>query len=178
MPGKITIMTAILGLLLYALASAEDGWQADIKVTMMDAENRLSIGQRPDAADGWNARYDVPAILSGDIMAYIEEPEGGKFWRKFKSSCGGHTCTKSWDLLVESDLRGQIIKLNCFLFIFRSFWLSPILKGILRVLTGILNRADFPNTLKKKMMNTSELCYGILLPAMLHYGGILPTRIS
>jgi hypothetical protein len=112
MPGKITIMTAILGLLLYALASAEDGWQADIKVTIMDAENRLSIGQRPDATDGWNARYDVPAILSGDIMAYIEEPEGGKFWRKFKRSCGGDICTKNWDLLVESDLRGQIIKLN------------------------------------------------------------------
>jgi hypothetical protein len=112
MQWKITVMTAILGLLLYALASAEDVWQANIKVSLKDAENSLSIGQRPDATDGWDARYDVPAILSGDIMAYIEEPDGGKYWRKFRSPCGMRLCTKDWDVLVESDSKGQIIKLN------------------------------------------------------------------
>ena len=112
MQGKITIMTAILWLSLYTLTSAGESWQADIKVNLKDAENRLSIGQRSDATDGRNARYDVPAILSGDIMAYIEEPEGGKYWRKIKGSCGGHPCTKKWDVLVESKSAGQIIKLS------------------------------------------------------------------
>jgi hypothetical protein len=112
MQGKITFMTAIFWCLLHTLASGGEGWQADIKVSLMDAENRLSIGQRPDATDGWDARYDVPAILSGDILAYIEEAEGGKYWRKFKSSCGMRLCTKNWDILVESDLKGQIIKLS------------------------------------------------------------------
>jgi hypothetical protein len=112
MPRKITIMTAIFWLLFFPMVSAGESWQADIKVNVKDAENRLSIGQTPDAIDGWNARYDVPAILSGDIMACIEEPEGGKYWRKFKGSCGGQTCTKNWNVLVESDLQGQIIKLN------------------------------------------------------------------
>jgi len=112
MKRKITIMTAIFWFLLPTLASGGEGWQADIKVSLMDAENRLSIGQRPDATDGWDARYDVPALLSGDIMASIEEPEGGKYWRKFKSSCGMPLCTKNWDVLVESDVKGQVISLN------------------------------------------------------------------
>lgn len=112
MKGKITIMAAIFWLSLYTLVSAAEGWQADIKVNLKDAQNRLFIGQRSDATDGWNARYDVPAILSGDIMAYIEEPEGGKYWRKFKGSCEGYSCIKKWDVLVESKLAGQIIKLS------------------------------------------------------------------
>jgi hypothetical protein len=112
MQGKTTIMAAIFWLLLYTVASAGESWQADIKVGVIDAENRLSIGQRPDATDGWNARYDVPAILSGDIMAYIEESEGGKYWRKFKGCCARRLCIRKWDVLVESDLKGQIIKLS------------------------------------------------------------------
>ncbi len=112
MQWKITVTTAIFWFLLHTLASAGDGWQANIKVSLMEAENRLSIGQRPDATDGWDSRYDVPALLSGDIMAYFEESEGGKYWQKFKSSCGAPLCAKYWDLLVESDLEGQVIKLN------------------------------------------------------------------
>jgi hypothetical protein len=96
----------------YSLALAQEGWQTDIKASVLDAQNRLSIGQKPDAADGPDAKYDVPAFLSGDIMAYIEEPEGKKYWRKFRSYCEGNPCSKKWDISIESGLRGEIIKLN------------------------------------------------------------------
>ena len=112
MKRRIMILAAILWLSLYSPLSAQESWQTDIKVSLMDAQNRLYLGQKPDAADGRDARYDVPAILFGDIMAYIEEPEGRKYWRKFRSSCDGYPCIKKWDLLVESELEGQMINLN------------------------------------------------------------------
>ena len=105
-------IAAIFWLLLYNLAPAQDGWQIDIKAGILDAENRLSIGQKSDAADGPDARYDVPAFLSGDIMAYIEEPEGKRYWRKFRSYCEEYPCTKKWDISIESYWRGEIIKLS------------------------------------------------------------------
>jgi hypothetical protein len=112
MQRKIAIPAIILWFLLSSPVFAGEGWRTDIKVNLMDAQNRVSIGQKPDAADGWDTRYDVPAMLFGDIMAYIEEPEGRKYWRKFRSSCNGYPCIKKWDLLVDSELEGQIIKLN------------------------------------------------------------------
>lgn len=112
MKTKITIIAAILWLSLYSPVPAQESWQIDIKVSLLDAQNRLSLGQKPDATDGWNAKYDVPAILFGDIMAYLEEPAGRKYWRKFRSSCDGHPCIKTWDAVVESDLRDQVIRME------------------------------------------------------------------
>jgi len=112
MPGKIAITAAILSLLLFNLVFAGGGWHTDIRVRLLDAENRLIIGQRPEAADEWNARYDVPALLFGDIMAYIEEPGGGRYWRKIKNYREGYLDTKIWDLVVESPLEGEMVKLN------------------------------------------------------------------
>jgi len=109
---KLSILLASFPLLLYTLIFAEEGWQTDIRVSLLDAENRLFIGQRPDATDEWNARYDIPAILAGDIMAYIEEPGGGKFWRKFRRYRQGYPDIKTWDVVVESHLEGQVIKLT------------------------------------------------------------------
>ena len=112
MKRRITILAAILWLSLYSPLSAQESWQTDIKVSVLDAQNRLSIGQKLDATDGWNARYDVPAILFGDITAYLEEPEGRKYWRKLRSPCDAYPCVRTWDVSVESDLEDQIIRLN------------------------------------------------------------------
>jgi len=114
MRRRIMIVFTLLILLVYNLINvhAQEDWQTEIKVTLLDAENRLSIGQRPDVAEGWDGRYDVPALLAGDIMAYIEGPEGGKFWRKFQKYCQGNPCTITWNAVVESDLEGQVIKLS------------------------------------------------------------------
>ena len=112
MKAKIMVLAAILWLSLYSPAPAQESWQLDIKVSVLDAQNRLSLGQKLDATDGWNARYDVPAILSGDIKAYLEEPAGRKYWRKFKGSCDRHPCIKTWDAIVESELKDQVIKME------------------------------------------------------------------
>jgi len=112
MKTKITIIAAILWLSLYSPVPAQESWQTDIKVSVLDAQNRLSLGQKIDATDGWNARYDVPALLFGDIMAYLVEPAGTKYWRKFRGSCDGHPCLKKWDAVIESDLGGQTIKME------------------------------------------------------------------
>jgi hypothetical protein len=112
MRQKIAIPSVILWFLFNSPVFAGDGWQTDMRVSLMDAQNRLSIGQKLDAADGRDARYDVPAILLGEVMAYIEEPDGGKYWRKFRSDCDRHPCSKRWDILVESDWEGEIIRLS------------------------------------------------------------------
>ena len=112
MRTKITILAAILWLSLYSSVPAQEFWQADIKVSVLDAQNRLSLGQKIDATDGWNAKYDVPALLFGDIMAYLEEPEGRKYWRKFRGSCDGRPCVKTWGAVVESDSEGQTVKME------------------------------------------------------------------
>ncbi|MEW6214946.1 MAG: hypothetical protein AB1478_07075 [Nitrospirota bacterium] len=112
MKKRIAIMiAAILLLLLYSAVYAGDDWQVGIKVSVLNAENRLSIGQRPDATDGIDGRYDVPALLSGDIMAYIEL-EGGKYWRDIKGVCEIQPCTKEWNIFVESELEGKLINLK------------------------------------------------------------------
>jgi hypothetical protein len=112
MKTKIAIIAAVLWLSLLSPVCAQESWQADIKVSVSDAQNRLTLGQRVDATDGWNTKYDVPAVLSGDIMAYVEEPLGIKYWRKFKAPCEGRPCTKKWEVVIESDLGDQTIRMN------------------------------------------------------------------
>lgn len=109
--GKMVMMVVTLSFLVYTAVFADDGWQIDIRVSVLNAENRLSIGQRPDAQDGIDGRYDVPALLSGDIMAYIEL-NGREYWRDIKSDCEISPCNKQWDIFVESELEGKTINLK------------------------------------------------------------------
>lgn len=111
MRERIAIITASLLLLLCNIVFAVDGWQTDIKVSIMNAENRLTIGQRPDATDGIDGKYDIPAFLAGDIQAYIEL-DGEQYWKDIKSACGVGLCTKQWDIFVESELKGKTINLK------------------------------------------------------------------
>lgn len=88
-----------------ALAS-EGGWEARLVVAVGEAENKLSLGQRPDATDGLDDFYEVPAMLGGDIRAWFEGPEG-PLWRDIKAP--GET---AWSMKVKSGKSGETIKLS------------------------------------------------------------------
>ncbi|GBD95758.1 MAG TPA: hypothetical protein ENG83_04550 [Nitrospirae bacterium] len=91
------------------VSACEDGWNLSIKAHVLNAENRLVVGQAPDAADDIDGRYDVPALLAGDIKAYMEL-EGKKYWKNIKESCNT-PCKKAWNIYVESDALGRTIEL-------------------------------------------------------------------
>ena len=104
----------ITGLILILAASgavfAEDGWQADIHVRVLNAENRVVIGQMPDATDGIDGKYEVPAILAGDIKAFTWTDDK-TMWKDIKGICGS-SCVRTWDLMVDSALEGETIEVT------------------------------------------------------------------
>ncbi len=94
----------LIGFCLPRPSVASDGWETNIVISAGVAENRLSLGQRPDATDGKDGRYDVAAMLGGDIKASFE----GSLWRDIKANDG----QKSWNMKVESPLNDSNISLN------------------------------------------------------------------
>lgn len=109
---RVIIMIVALAIMLVNadISAAENSWEMGIKAKALNAENRLTIGQRPDASDGIDSRYDVPALLAGDIEAYTEI-ENNKYWKNIKESCNT-PCKKTWDIFVESKTLGQIMELS------------------------------------------------------------------
>ena len=103
---SIIILLILTGYLSKTPVYADDGWEANLTVTISTADNKLSFGQRAGAADGIDGKYDVPALLSGDIRAYFLT-EKGNYWRDIKSLTPAET--KRWDIRVESPLKGKII---------------------------------------------------------------------
>lgn len=92
-------------LLSVASAWAADDWEVALKVKAGVAENKLSFGQKADATDGIDGRYDVPAILSGDVRASFLE-KGKSYWRDIKALAPG--AISSWDLQVEATRPGPV----------------------------------------------------------------------
>ncbi len=93
-------------------ASAEE-WEAQIVASTPDgAENRLYFGQKLDATDGYDSRYEVRAMLSGDIKAYFPHTEwdvlAEQFWRDIKAP----DQVKSWTFEVDTALGGVEIALK------------------------------------------------------------------
>ena len=93
-------------------ASAAE-WEATIVASTPDgAENRLTFGQMPDATDAYDSRYEVRAILGGDIKAYFPHMDweniAKQLWRDIKAP----DQMKSWDFEVESALDGIDIRLQ------------------------------------------------------------------
>lgn len=104
-----TIMTIIAVTIMFInvnMSTAGNSWEMSVKVKSGNAANRLIIGQRPDATDGIDGRYDVPALLAGDIKAYMSI-ESDEYWKNIKASCITQ-CKKAWNIFVESDSMGQI----------------------------------------------------------------------
>lgn len=93
-------------------ASAEE-WEVKIVASTPDgAENSLYFGQKPDATDGYDSRYEVRAMLGGDIEAYFPHAEwdvlGEHFWRDIKAP----DQMKSWVFEVNTALSGVEIMLK------------------------------------------------------------------
>jgi hypothetical protein len=106
----IALVMTILQIILLDRLNAQDSWEINIKARLLNAENKLTIGQRPDATDSIDGRYDIPALLAGDIKAYIEL-EGDKYWKDIRQSCK-IPCKKTWNIIVESEIQGELIELS------------------------------------------------------------------
>ena len=109
---KIAFLTLsiLLPMLFGNSVCAEDGWEVSLIVSAHNVENTLYFGQRPDASDAVDGKYDVPALLSGDIKAYMEL-ESNKYWKNIKESCIA-PCKKAWNIFVDSEAWGQVIELS------------------------------------------------------------------
>lgn len=106
---KIILMTITAVTIMFMnvnMSTAGNSWEMSIKVKSGNAANRLIIGQKPDATDGIDGRYDIPALLAGDIKAYMSI-ESDEYWKNIKVSCMS-PCKKAWNIFVESDSMGQI----------------------------------------------------------------------
>ena len=93
-------------------ASAEE-WEVQIVASTPDgAENSLYFGQKPDATDGYDSRYEVRAMLGGDIEAYFPHAEwdvlAERFWRDIKAP----DQMKSWVFEVNTAISGTEIMLK------------------------------------------------------------------
>ena len=82
------------------LASAADGWEANITVLSGKAKSRLSFGQRLDATNRKDGRYDVPSLLSGRLQVYFTGG-GGNFWRDIRAQ--DQEAIKEWRLIIKSQ---------------------------------------------------------------------------
>ena len=107
----IIILTIIIIqiLIISNVLFAGDKWQMNIIAKVQNAENRLTIGQSLDASDLIDGRYDVPALLAGDIEAYIEL-ENDKYWKDIRKTCNA-SCNKTWNIIVESSVQEHLIEL-------------------------------------------------------------------
>ena len=103
---RLTFLILLVQFIGMSVAQALDGWEANIRVGIATAENRLSFGQRPDATDGVDGRYDVPAMLNGDIKAYFQNGNGS-YWRDIRAFESGKA--KEWKIQVESPLNGGMV---------------------------------------------------------------------
>lgn len=103
-------MAIIMMLVCASMGIANDAWEMTITAYINDAENRVIIGQRPDAREGIDGVYDVPALLSGDIMAFTEL-EGQEYWKDIRETCISQ-CVRTWNIYVDSVLTGETVGLE------------------------------------------------------------------
>lgn len=106
----IWILIVMICFLTTGIAYSSDDWMMQLHVKAGDARNKLMIGQRTDAVDGIDGRYDVPAMLGGNIEAYLYV-EGGKYWKDIKQTCSAD-CRKIWIISIESPMPWEVIKLS------------------------------------------------------------------
>jgi hypothetical protein len=89
------------------IPASADEWEVQIVASTPDgAENSLYFGQKPDATDGYDSRYEVRAMLGGDIKAYFPRAEwdvlAKHFWRDIKAP----DPMKSWVFEVNTAISG------------------------------------------------------------------------
>lgn len=92
------------------ISSGSDDWIMTMKIGVLNAESKLIIGQMADATDSIDNRFDIAALLSGDINAYLTA-DNKAMWQDIKAICSG-TCSKTWDIIIESGLAGRTITIH------------------------------------------------------------------
>jgi len=94
----ITILVILIG------ANIALAWEARIDIKAGNTETGINIGQRVDATDGIDGLYDVPALLSGNLQAYIKAGNE-KLWRDIRREGSDSV----WELVIESLIDGDVI---------------------------------------------------------------------
>jgi hypothetical protein len=111
MKRKIVYSILVVSLLLgSAVCYGEDAWEMEITASVQNAANRLVIGQAADATEGVDGRYDIPALLSGDIQAYLDL-EGEAYWKDMRDVCS-EPCERTWTVTVISPLADETVILR------------------------------------------------------------------
>jgi hypothetical protein len=111
MKRKIVYSILVVALLLGpAVCYGEDAWEMEISASVQNAANRLVIGQAVDATGGIDGRYDIPALLGGDIQAYLDLDEEA-YWKDIRDVCSG-PCERIWTATVVSSLAGETVTLR------------------------------------------------------------------
>jgi hypothetical protein len=109
---RYTLKLILIIMMIAAFASqayAAVEWEAGIKVKIRNAGNTVNLGQKADAVDGCDARYEVPAMLAGDVMAYFIR--GNKeLWRDIKGIA--LDSLKEWYMSIESPVIGEPVTIS------------------------------------------------------------------
>jgi hypothetical protein len=106
----VIAVTMLIAICISGTVLAGDGWEIGIVARVNNADNRIIIGQMTGATDDADAVHDVPAFLSGEIMAYVDL-DGKAYWRDIREECNTQ-CMKKWALIVESASEGDEVNLN------------------------------------------------------------------
>jgi hypothetical protein len=106
MTWKLLYSVLTVALLLdVGVCSGGEAWEIEMRAGIRNATNRLVIGQAADATEGIDGRHDIPALLGGDIRAYLAL-EGEAYWKDIRGSCES-PCEKIWSVTVDSGLAGE-----------------------------------------------------------------------
>lgn len=108
---KLGLLHILFGVALFISlptnAYSEPNWQTLIIAEIGVAKNKITIGQNAKATDGMDHYYDVSAMISGDVTAYLQSAKGA-LWQEIK----GLGKDKTWTLKVDSNLAGKEMEIS------------------------------------------------------------------
>jgi|GEM_PF-2496267 len=106
---KTIIAIAAMFMLLasFSGAFAGENWEAWLTVRSGNAENRLAFGRHAEATDFQDSRFDIPALLAGDLRAYFYH-EDGALWRDIRKA-GPETTSWILKISVLPSTAGQVV---------------------------------------------------------------------
>lgn len=87
-----------------AFALAGPDWEVNLAITSGSVESKVSLGAGSDATDAQDGRYDVPAMLSGDLQARFVDG-GGSLWRDIR---GTDQEVEEWKLIVDAHTKKDL----------------------------------------------------------------------
>jgi hypothetical protein len=111
--AMITLAAALLGCILLAGSVwAGDEWRMELRIAVENARTRLVVGQHPEATDGVDGRWEIPALLSGRIQAFIARRGEGRYWQDLAAVCEESPCARRWYIVVDAQAVGRTVTLT------------------------------------------------------------------